>query len=55
MEKTTDNSILVTMNICSLYTNIPNKEGIETGNNLGKKKYRYENYLDICPFGFNTK
>ena len=29
MEKIPDNSILVTMDLRSLYTNIPNKEGIE--------------------------
>ena len=38
MEKTTDNSILVTMNICSLYTNIPNKEGIETVETILERK-----------------
>ena len=38
MEKTTDNSILVTMNICSLYTNIPNKEGIEAVETILERK-----------------
>ena len=38
MEKTTDNSILVTMNICSLYTNIPNKKGIEAVETILERK-----------------
>ena len=38
MEKIPDNSILVTMDVRSLYTNIPNKEGIETVETTLKRK-----------------
>ena len=38
MEKTPDNSILVTMNVCSLYTNIPNNEGIEAVETILERK-----------------
>ena len=48
MEKILDNSILVTMDVQSLYTNIPNKE-------LKLRKQPNENYLNISPVGFNTK
>ena len=38
MEKIPDNSILVTMDVRSLYTNIPNKEGIEAVETTLKSK-----------------
>ena len=38
MEKILDNSILVTMDVRSLYTNIPNKEGIEAVETTLKRK-----------------
>ena len=38
MEKIPDNSILVTMDVRSLYTNIPNKEGIEAVETTFKRK-----------------
>ena len=38
MEKNPDNSILVTMDVRSLYTNIPNKEGIEAVETTLKRK-----------------
>ena len=38
MEKIPDNSILVTMDVRSLYTNIPNKEGIEAVETTLKRK-----------------
>ena len=38
MEKIPDNSILVTMDVRSLYTNIPNKEGIESVETTLKRK-----------------
>ena len=38
MEKISDNSILVTMDLRSLYTNIPNKEGIEAVETTLKRK-----------------
>ena len=56
MEQIPDNSILVTMDIHSLYTTIPNKErteGVET--TLKRKKCRDEYYLDISLLGFNIK
>ena len=38
MEKIPDNSMLVTMDVRSLYTNIPNKEGIEAVETTLKRK-----------------
>ena len=48
MENIPDNSILVTMDVRSLYTNISNKERIETGETTLN-----ENYLKI-PLCFNN-
>ena len=38
VEKVSGNSILVTIDVRSLYTNIPNKEGIEAVKQPGKEK-----------------
>ena len=38
VEKVSGNGILVTIDVCSLYTNIPNKEGIEAVKQPGKEK-----------------
>ena len=53
-------SILVTMDMRSLYINIPNKERIEALKTTwktyrNKRKYRNENYLDISRLVFNIK
>ena len=67
--KIPDSSILVTMHVCFLSTNIANKEGneaVETniankeGNEavetiLKRKKKRNKNYFNITPLAFNTK
>ena len=56
MEKIPDNSILVTMDVRSLYTNILNKEGIEAvETTLKRKNILNEDYLDISPVDFNSK
>ena len=56
MEKIPDNIILVTMDVWSLYTNIPNKEGIEAVETTLKRKiYGNEDYLGLPPLHFNTK
>ena len=56
VEKISDSSILVTKDVSWLYTNIPNKEGVEAVKTaLKRKKHRNENYLDISPLGFHTK
>ena len=55
IKKIPDNSILVTIDVRSLHTNIPNKEGIKAVELTLKKKYRNENYLDISPLGFSIK
>ena len=38
VEKVSGNGILVTIDVHSLYTNIPNKEGIEAVKQPGKEK-----------------
>lgn len=56
MEKTPDNSILVTMNVCSQYTNIPNNEGIEAVETILERKSIGTRIISTFPpFGFNTK
>ena len=55
MEKIPDNSILVTMDVQSLYASIPNKEGIEAVETTLKRKKDRNEDLDISPLGFNTK
>lgn len=48
-----DNSILVTIDVRSLYTNIPNKKEIKAAETALKiKKFRNENHLNISPLSF---
>ena len=64
MEKLLDNNIPVTMDVCSIYTNIPNKEGIKAAvkttlksKNIGKIiistfllfVLTLDNFVFICP------
>ena len=45
MENIPEKSILVTMDVRSLFKDIPNKEGIETVETaMKRKKYRSKNY-----------
>ena len=56
MEKIPESSILVTMDVHSLYINILKNKGIQTvETTLKREKYRIKNYLDISPHGFNIK
>ena len=56
LERIPENSILVTMDMHSLYTSIPNNEGIKAvKRTLKQKKHCKKNYCYIFPPCFNPK